>query len=208
MSFTIDYGNLKPNSRFQNLYHVNAGRGSGLTAGLRKYNLYFTGQYIKLHDLSKRAAATALKIVKFVLDLFIFPVLGTLALLGVAINALHVKRNNQSFHTTLKKALQCSIKVTRTSASFKGSIDIRSSCTPEDLNKAIKETTHEGRFIRRVRVYETFVYMPRLDVSIATHTTPNQDQLKEILKRVNSRPKHNIQSPEAEWRMYLNFSNV
>lgn len=185
-----DMVNLKPNSSFQNLCHVDAGAGSGLTAGLRKYNLLFIGHYTKLYAENKRAAVTALKIVKFVLDLFICPILGTLALLGVGINAIHVRLNNHSFHSTLKKALQSSNTVTKIAKSlYENHILIlhKIKSTLADLNQEIKQVSRRGLFIAKgvVGNATSLSDTPKFYTSISTVEATNQDSIKRALMFVN-----------------------
>lgn len=197
----LNDANIKPNSAFQNLYQVEAGGGSGLTAGLRKYNLHFMGQYIKLAMLNKKGALTALKIFKFVLDVFVYPVLATVALLGVGINALHVRLNNHSFHRTLKKAIESSTSVTRTAKSLyqEGNLSTQSYNNPFgmgprikrsllDANKAFMAVSRQGLFVAQTKLT---VIGGDFFVTIATLNTMNQDAQKKILNVVYSVVKKN-----------------
>lgn len=180
----IDMGDLKPNSTFQNLFHVEAGGGSKLTAGLRKYNLHFTAQHLKLMTQNKRSAATALKIIKFVLDLFICPVLGTLALIGVGINALHVTLNNHSFRSTIHTAVRNNSLELRTAETLYAAGDQEKQIffgnnLLAKVYEVIKQLTRNGLFISRVNIKQIQVEITNLEVM-------NRDGLKKMIKLVES----------------------
>lgn len=209
----IDLASLKPNSTFQNLYHVEGGDGSKLTAGLRKYNMHFKVEHLKLIAQNKRAAAVALKIVKFVLDLIIYPILGTVALLGVVINAVHVKLNNCSRQSNLKKAVQSATAMTYIMAkfdngnpqdvnTFTGAID-----TPQAqkqllsvIKQTVKKATRNGLFVAKFQTSHPInpvtnmaqTYM--LQVDISTHVVANQDVINKSIKVMETLTK---QMPNA-----------
>lgn len=210
----LDKSSLKPNSAFQNLYHVQKGKGSGLTAGLRKYNAHFKIKNVELLTQNKRAAATALKIVKFLLDLIICPILGTLALLGVAINAVHVRHHNRSYYSFANKNVQTPSSLFKTSKGFPKlgnetqtlTFDLNNDEKPAILakiNQAFKQATGKGLFITQViashplnPVTQTLQsYM--LQVKISNYAVENQFMVKQMLKLVDTFTKQNPNNLEG-----------
>lgn len=92
-----------PNTTFENLYYNKYAAGSSLTFILRKFDDFFYTQADLQSAQGHSWQAKALRITRFVLSIFVYPIFGLLALVGVGINALHLHYHNETMKAWAKE---------------------------------------------------------------------------------------------------------
>jgi hypothetical protein len=217
MTSTIN-GEPKPNSHFQNLYYVENAKGSSLTYGLRSFNRFFETKCIELEIQNKKCSATILKIVKIMLDILVYPILGALALIGVYINEYHLNFHNSDFELLGSEAIGKSQKLIHVSPRFSQTDNIKTTNFEEStrgtdlsnffalqkiLSGIVNTATSNGLFIAKLEmdalkekavIFDSFMRPLRvceleLNLNISLHQPENQDSRRLSIEAVKEAKK-------------------
>lgn len=138
-------------THLKNLYHVETAYGSPLTYGLRKYTLFFdVKRFINRDNDMARVAWTVAQCISGVI---LYPIFGLTALIGVAINEIHLRSHNEAFKKWAIASLQCTPGNSKACA-FKNALQF----SPEKnvLSYSCQYTRTTGGS-QEASVYKTFV---------------------------------------------------
>lgn len=91
-------------SHTKNLYYTEHAAGSFLTRGLRRYQYHF--ETARLNHSEQKFVKAMITVGQIALGIFAYPLLGTLALLGLAINELHLLGHNSGYKRWFKYRLK------------------------------------------------------------------------------------------------------
>ncbi len=87
-----DLDKARPNTPFENLYYHEHAKGSALTFVLRTFDAFFDNQCVT----DNTCYMVAMRISHVVLAIFVYPIFGLLALIGVVVNAYHLSMHNEA----------------------------------------------------------------------------------------------------------------
>jgi hypothetical protein len=204
-------GEPKPNSSFQNLYHVQNTAGSPLTYGLRSFNIFFEKNCVELELQNKNFAATILKIAKIMLNIIVYPILGTLALIGVGINKIHLSFHNHTFKRLGTEAIEKFQSLEKASPRFSQTDNIETydfekkqsgmalltspliqECK-DNFHKKVRIANSEGLFITNFSLdaqeAHNLIDKLTLKLAVSVHRPENQDLIRLIIETVKTAVK-------------------
>jgi hypothetical protein len=155
-NLNIQIDNFRFNTHFENLYTDDRAIGSSLTLGLRKFNIFFDDAC--LINTNKPHVKNCITLAKIVLGIFAIPLLGTLALIGIGLNEIHLRLHNRSVKNWARSPAQENTYASKRFAidpSGKNTQNLKHTVTSNPWKKAVEgidEMTNKGYFVSELSV--------------------------------------------------------